>query len=111
MRMPWWTAANAVTATALGVVFALRVPLGLPYDEPAHWENVLFYATEHRLPVLGEPGASYEAQMGPVYYVLAAVVVNLTPSLDRSMQATMLRLVVSPSCPCSSSSPTAWDGC
>jgi hypothetical protein len=93
MRMSGWTAANAVVAAALGVMFALRVPLGLPYDEPAHWENVLFYATEHRLPVLGEPGASYEAQMGPVYYVLAAFVVNLTPSPDRTTQATVLRLV------------------
>ena len=73
-----------VVAAGLGVLFALRVPLGLPYDEPAHWETVLFYATEHRLPVLGERGAPYEAQLGPVYYALAAIVVNLTPSDDQT---------------------------
>jgi hypothetical protein len=93
MRSPWWTAACAVLAAALGVLFAIRVPLGLPYDEPAHWETVQFYATHHRLPVLGEPGAPYEAQMGPVYYTFAAIVVNLMPTADNTTRAMALRLV------------------
>jgi D-alanyl-D-alanine carboxypeptidase (penicillin-binding protein 5/6) len=88
-----WTAAWAAIAIGIGVVFAVRVPLGLPYDEPAHWGTVLFYATTGRMPELGEPGATYEAQMGPVYYVLAAAVVRLTPSADPATQAHVLRLV------------------
>lgn len=88
-----WTAAWAVVATAIGVLFAVRVPLGLPYDEPSHWGTVLFYATNGRMPEIGEPGSSYEAQMGPVYYVLAAAVVRLTPSSEPATQAYVLRLV------------------
>lgn len=58
----------------LGIVFAWMIPLGLPYDEPSHWQNVVFYVTNLRMPVLGDPGVSYEAQMGPVAYVLDALV-------------------------------------
>lgn len=93
MRSGWWTASSAVVATGVGLLFALRVPLGLPYDEPAHWGTVLFYATNHRMPELGEPGAPYEAQMGPIYYVLAAVVVDLVPAADPVRQAMVLRVV------------------
>src|SRR5690242_10171012 len=89
----WLTAACAVVATAIGVLFAVRVPLGLPYDEPSHWGTVLFYATNGRMPELGAPGVSYEAQMGPIYYVLAAAVVRLTSSSDPAGQAHVLRLV------------------
>jgi 4-amino-4-deoxy-L-arabinose transferase-like glycosyltransferase len=92
VRSPWWTAASAVVAVGLGVLFAVRVPLGLPYDEPAHWGTVLFYATQHRLPVLGEPGASYEAQMGPVYYTLAALLLSVMGGAEQPQAATVLRL-------------------
>ena len=88
-----WTAAWALAAAGIGVLFAIQVPLGLPYDEPSHWATVLFYATSGRMPELGEPGATYEAQMGPVYYVLASVVVRLTPSSDPVVQAQVLRLI------------------
>ena len=63
-------------AHCIGVWLAARVPPGLPYDEPAHWSTVLYYAREHRLPVLGDPGVAYEAQMGPVYYALAGLLVD-----------------------------------
>ena len=89
----WWTAAWAVVAAIIGVLFAVRVPLGLPYDEPAHWATVLFYEANGRMPELGEPGTTYEAQMGPVYYVLAAAVVRLTSPGDPAGQAHLLRLV------------------
>jgi hypothetical protein len=47
---------------------------GTAGDEPAHFQNVVFYARMHTLPVLGYPHVSYEGQMGPVYYTLAAMV-------------------------------------
>lgn len=67
---------STVLGTALAAWFALAVPPGQPYDEPAHWSNVLFYALRHRMPELGEPGAEYEAQMGPGYYGPAALLVE-----------------------------------
>ncbi len=69
-------------AAALPAAAALLVPAGLPYDEPAHWSTVRFYAETHRLPELGEPGTTYEAQMPPVYYTLAAPVVAARPADD-----------------------------
>ena len=62
----------AVGAT-LAIVFVFLVPAGLPYDEPSHWQNVTFYASHHTMPVIGDRGVSYEAQMGPVAYVVDAV--------------------------------------
>jgi D-alanyl-D-alanine carboxypeptidase (penicillin-binding protein 5/6) len=56
------------------ILYAAIVPPGQPADEPAHWTNVVYYEQEHRLPELGDDGVSYEAQMGPVYYTLAALV-------------------------------------
>ncbi|WP_062133906.1 glycosyltransferase 87 family protein [Demequina aestuarii] len=63
-----------LAGTLAGVAFVVLVPAGLPYDEPAHWLNVQFYLGHGRMPTLGEPGTSYEAQMGPFAYVLYALV-------------------------------------
>ena len=93
MRSTWIVVASAVVATGLGVWFALAVPLGLPYDEPAHWGTVLAYASGHRMPVLGDPGVPYEAQMGPVYYTLAALVLAAAGGADQPHAPTILRLV------------------
>ena len=82
----------AVATTGLGLWFALRVPLGLPYDEPAHWGTVLAYASGHGLPLLGDPGVPYEAQMGPVYYTLAAVLLGVTGGADQPGAPTILRV-------------------
>ena len=57
----------------LGIVYLVLMPRGLPYDEPSHWSNVVFYIEHHRIPVLGDPGVTYEAQMGPVAYVVMAL--------------------------------------
>lgn len=65
-------------AVALGVLLVLVVPPGQPYDEPAHHANVVHYAEHHRMPVLGEPGVTYEGQMGPGYYVPAAILLTAT---------------------------------
>jgi len=67
----------AVAAGVLATASALIVPAGLPYDEPADWANVLFIAQHGRLPVVGEPGAQYEAQQTPVFYLVAAVIVRI----------------------------------
>jgi 4-amino-4-deoxy-L-arabinose transferase-like glycosyltransferase len=93
MRSWWVVTAAAVATTALGAWFALVVPLGLPYDEPAHWGTVLAYASGHRLPVLGDPGVPYEAQMGPVYYTLAALLLSALGGTDQPHAPTILRLL------------------
>lgn len=69
--------ALGVVLLASGVLaglFVLVVPAGVPYDEPSHWANVVYYLNQKRMPRLGEAGVSYEAQMGPVAYVLDALV-------------------------------------
>ena len=61
-------------AVVLATAYAVLVRAGTPGDEPSHFDTVQFYAARHCLPVLGQPGVSYEGQMGPVYYSLAAVI-------------------------------------
>lgn len=80
---------------ALGAIYAWTVDPGLPSDEPSHWSTVLYYADRHRLPVLGDPGVTYEAQMGPVAYVVDAVVVHLARAarLSASVAFHLVRLV------------------
>jgi D-alanyl-D-alanine carboxypeptidase (penicillin-binding protein 5/6) len=72
-RPSWLLAALTVV---VGVAYVWVVSPGLPYDEPSHWSNVLFYAGHGSLPILGHPGVTYEAQMGPVAYVVDAVAVR-----------------------------------
>lgn len=76
----WRQALVVVVLAAMGLtaLLAVVVPAGQPYDEPSHWATVRFYADEMRLPELGEPGVTYEAQMGPTFYVVAAGVVRAT---------------------------------
>jgi len=74
--------ALAVAAGAFGLAAALVVPAGLPYDEPAHWSNALYYAENLGPPVLGDPGVTYEGQQTPLSYVIAAVVVRLAGDAD-----------------------------
>lgn len=82
-------------ALALGVLYALVVQAGLPYDEPSHWATVLYYANHHRLPVLGSPGVTYEAQMGPVAYTLDAILFHLAHGAGSSTETAfhVVRLV------------------
>lgn len=57
----------------IGLLFVFLVRPGTPSDEPSHFATVMQYADHWgRLPILGHPGVSYEAQNGPVYYLLAA---------------------------------------
>lgn len=76
-REAWGATLSGALGTALASAYAIATPAGQPYDEPAHWSNVRFYAHEHRMPELGEPGAAYEAQMGPGYYAPAGAIVDL----------------------------------
>lgn len=71
LRRLW---APLAASAILGTAFVIVMPPGLAYDEPSHWLNVLYYVDHWRMPVLGDPGVSYEAQMGPVAYVLDALV-------------------------------------
>ena len=68
-----WAVAICLT---LGLAYAFVVPAGLPYDEPSHWATVVYYAKHWSMPVLGHPGVTYEAQMGPVAYYVDAVLVH-----------------------------------
>jgi hypothetical protein len=68
-----WLLAVLVGTGLLGVIYIAVMPPGLPYDEPSHWLNVQFYLEHRRMPVIGEPGVTYEAQMGPVAYVVSAI--------------------------------------
>lgn len=86
--------ALTVAAALLGVAAVFAVPPGLPYDEPAHWSNVLFYAQHLRLPVLGEAGVLYEAQQTPLYYLASAAVVRMLGDRDAAFIAVRLFGVV-----------------
>jgi D-alanyl-D-alanine carboxypeptidase (penicillin-binding protein 5/6) len=66
----WWLVLGVL---GIGAFYVWIVPPGLPYDEPSHWATVLYYANHARLPVLGDPGVTYEAEQGPVAYVIDAV--------------------------------------
>jgi D-alanyl-D-alanine carboxypeptidase (penicillin-binding protein 5/6) len=67
-----WPALVAIVLA--GVAYVILMPPGLPYDEPAHWLNVQWWLDHWTMPVIGEPGTSYEAQMGPVAYAVYAIV-------------------------------------
>jgi 4-amino-4-deoxy-L-arabinose transferase-like glycosyltransferase len=84
-----------VAALALGAVYAWVVPPGLPYDERSHWSTVLYYADHGQMPVLGDPGVAYEAQMGPVAYLVDALVVHVGRAAGFSASGTfhLVRLV------------------
>lgn len=62
--------AVSVGVAALGATYALLVPAGLPYDEPSHWQNVLFIAGGHGLPRVGDPRVTYEAVQPPLVYLI-----------------------------------------
>lgn len=49
----------------------------LDRDEASYYATVQWYAAHASMPVIGHVGVSYEAQMGPGYYVPAAVVERL----------------------------------
>ena len=75
------------SATLVGLLLARLVPQGQPYDEPSHMGTVLQYAHGHPLPVMGSPGVTYEAQMGPVYYLFSALPARLAGDGDSELHA------------------------
>lgn len=74
-----------LAASVIALVLASVAPAGQPYDEPAHYANVLHYATFGSLPVLGEPGVRYEGQMGPGYYFPAAAILHVTETVTDAL--------------------------
>jgi len=80
-----------VAGIALATAYLFVASPGLAGDEPAHYENVCFYEAYRTLPVLGHPGVSYEAQMGPVYYALSAMVLGLLKPLGETTAFYALR--------------------
>lgn len=81
-----WTLALALMTCLVGAVYAFVTPAGLSYDEPSHWATVQYYADHARMPVLGDKGVTYEAQMGPVAYVADAGIVRIADAFDLSAE-------------------------
>ena len=71
----------------VGVATVLLIQPGLPSDEPAHWANLLFFSMHHSMPILGHKGIKYEAQQGPVAYVVAALVESVVHGVTGSTSA------------------------
>jgi 4-amino-4-deoxy-L-arabinose transferase-like glycosyltransferase len=93
-RSRQWAWVIVLGSVAIALLYAFIVPAGQPYDEPAHWSNVRFYEQHHRMPELGERGASYEAQMGPVYYSGAAIVARAADGVfDRETAFYVVRVL------------------
>jgi D-alanyl-D-alanine carboxypeptidase (penicillin-binding protein 5/6) len=82
----------ALLTWLLGTIYAFVTPAGLPYDEPSHWATVQYYADHGRMPVLGDELVTYEAQMGPIAYVLDAGIVRAAEILGLGAETTF-RLV------------------
>ncbi len=76
-----------------GVLYAALVLPGLMYDEPAHWHNVVFYATHLRLPQDHAPGTTYEAAQPPLAYMVDAVVYRLLHPIGPAVAFYAVRLV------------------
>lgn len=65
----------ALVATSVIVIHP-----GLPYDEPAHYANVLAYLRDG-LPRIGAPGTSYETQQPPLAYIVAVPILLIGRAL------------------------------
>jgi D-alanyl-D-alanine carboxypeptidase (penicillin-binding protein 5/6) len=66
-----------LSVLCLGALHAALIPRFLGLDEFSYYATVKYYAAHHAMPVLGHPGVSYEAQMGPGYYVPTALIYRL----------------------------------
>jgi D-alanyl-D-alanine carboxypeptidase (penicillin-binding protein 5/6) len=71
----------------VGLLYLFIVPPGLPSDEPSHWTTVRFFLHHAAIPVLGHPGVTYEAQQGPVAYVLDAAILDVAQGFGVSSRA------------------------
>lgn len=71
----------ALAGLISAIAFVIIVLPGLASDEPSHWQTVLDYGRYLHLPRLGTPGVSYEAQQGPVAYVVGGIIYRLTHAL------------------------------
>ena len=77
----------------LGCLYVFSVPPGLPYDEPAHFNTVRYYASHFTLPVLGSPETNYEAYQAPLYYSLMAPLDRLAQPLGARTELYLMRMV------------------
>lgn len=76
----------------LGLLYVFVVRPGLPYDEPAHWNNVTQSARGNFLPVMGARGVSYEAYQGPFFYAVAGIVSRLSGMAGETFAFYFLRV-------------------
>ena len=69
-----WALGLTLVFVALGMISAIVVPRGLPYDEPSHFYVLRYHSELRGLPIVQGPGLSYEACQPPLYYFLAGLV-------------------------------------
>ena len=62
---------------ALGIAYAVVLPLGQAPDEPAHFQYVLFIAEHGRLADIRVDEPGYEGYQAPLYYTLCAAIGKL----------------------------------
>ena len=89
LLVPFIVAASVV----LGMAFVVIVKPGVPYDEPSHWLDVLYFAHHHSIPTIGDHSVTYEAQQPPLAYAVAALVegpVHVVTSLRGAFYATRI---------------------
>jgi D-alanyl-D-alanine carboxypeptidase (penicillin-binding protein 5/6) len=82
-----------VLVAIFGLLYVLLVRPGTPSDEPAHFATAQYYAQHWRMPILGQPDVTYEGQMGPAYYTLAAVVLSVSGRFGTEAGFYVLRLL------------------
>lgn len=69
-----WAIGIAAVSFLLGLAFLFIVRPGIPYDEPSHFNVIQNYAQLNGLPIVGNPGVSYEAYHAPLYYALMGLI-------------------------------------
>lgn len=78
---------------AIGLLYVFLVRPGTPYDEPAHFGNVQSYARFDGMPVMGQPGTTYEAYQAPIYYFLSAIVYRASAFAGEEFAFYLLRVL------------------
>ena len=82
----------ALLSFILAALYAFVARPGTPYDEPAHFGNLCFYANFKHLPVLGEPGSTYESYQSPLYYAVYSIIYLVARPLGENFAFYALRV-------------------
>lgn len=86
--------ALCLLSVAAGLVYALAIRPGTPYDEPSHFSTVQHYARFAGMPVLGKPGVSYGGYQPPAYYFIGALLYRILRVVGAGQEAAFYALRV-----------------